>query len=339
MLLLTGADVERLLDLDELVEAVARAMADLSAGRVSMPPRIAAVVPERQGLLAAMPAFLPSAGTLATKLVSLFPENRDRPTHQALICVFGAGDGSPEAILDGTYITEARTAAGSALATRLLARADARTAAIIGTGAQARAHARAIARDPRIEVLWLAGRRPDAVEALGARARTDLASAGRAGLPPGRHVEIRVAPTVEAAVTSADVVCVATHAEAPVIRRSWLRPGSHVNSVGFNTGGTGEVDLDTIREAVLVVESRAASLAPPPAGAIELHRAIEARAIDPDHVRAEIGELVAGTAPGRLDPDEITLYKSVGVAVQDAAAAALVVAAAAREGAGLEVDL
>jgi alanine dehydrogenase len=338
MLLLTAADIERLLDLDALVEAVARALADLSAGRASMPPRIAALVPERQGLLAAMPAFLPSAATLATKLVSLFPANRERPTHQALICVFSADDGTPVAVMDGTYITKARTAAGSALATRLLARPDVRQAAIVGTGAQARAHAWAIARDPRIEVMWLAGRRPAAVDALAERVRGDLLSAGPAGLPAGRRVDVRTASTIEAAVMSADVVCVATHAAAPVVERGWLRPGTHVNSVGFDTEGMGEVDGATIRDAALFVESRSASLAPPPTGAVELYRAMESGMITADHVRAEIGELVAGTAIGRADPDEITLYKSVGVAVQDAAAAALVLAAATAAGAGAAFD-
>ena len=143
MLLLTRAEVEELLDLDELVDALARAHERLSAADVSMPPRIAALVPEREALLGVMPAYVPGEA-LACKLVTLFPQNRDRPTHQAAILVFDHANGTPLALMDGTYITAARTAAGSALATRLLARDDARVLAILGTGVQARSHARAL---------------------------------------------------------------------------------------------------------------------------------------------------------------------------------------------------
>lgn len=339
MRFLSAADVEAVLDLDALVDAVAAAMADLSAGRASVPPRIAALVPERHALLAAMPAFLPSAGALTTKLVSLFPENRDRPTHQALICAFDPATGTPVAVMDGRIITESRTAAGAALSTRLLARDDARVVAVIGTGAEGHAHARALARDPRAERLVLTGRRPEAVADLAARVREELAGNGPAALPAGRRVAVEVASSAEAACAVADVVCCATHAAAPVVRRAWLRPGTHVTSVGFNTAGEGEVDAETIRDALLVVESRSAAFAPPPTGAIELARAVERGWITPDHAHAEIGELVAGTATGRTDPDQLTLYKSVGVAAQDAAAAMLVLRAAEAAGVGTEIAL
>src|SRR3984893_13556685 len=140
MIVLSRDDVRSVLDLDRLVDALAHAMADLSAGRNSMPPRSSVVVPERHGTLFSMSAFLPSSGVLATKLVSLFPLNTDRPTHQAVICCFDPADGRPLALMDATYITAVRTAAGSALATRLLARRDARTVCVIGTGVQAHAH-------------------------------------------------------------------------------------------------------------------------------------------------------------------------------------------------------
>jgi alanine dehydrogenase len=340
MRFLSAAEVEALLDLDALVDAVATAMADLSAGRASVPPRIAALVPEREALLAAMPAFLPSANALTTKLVSLFPQNRDRPTHQALICVFDPTTGTPAAVMDGRVITEARTAAGSALSARLLARDDARTFAVVGTGAQARAHARALVRDARVDRLVLTGRRPDAVEALADALRRDLTGNGPAALPGGRRLDVVVAPSVEDAVREADVVSVATHAAQPAIRREWLRPGTHVTSVGFNSTGDGEVDGETVRDAVLVVETRSAAFAAPPTGAIELVRAVERGLIPgPEHARAEIGELVAGTVTGRQDPAEITLYKSVGVAAQDAAAAMLVLRAAEARGTGAMIEL
>src|SRR6266566_1756111 len=141
-------------------------MADLSAGRVSMPPRIAAIVPERDALLAAMPAYLPSSGALATKLVSLFPRNADRPTHQAVIVVFDADNGSPLALMDGEAITAARTAAGSALATDLLARKDPYRLVVIGTGVQASAHMRAVSRVRKFGSLCFAGRDVEKAKAL-----------------------------------------------------------------------------------------------------------------------------------------------------------------------------
>ncbi|HEY2916729.1 MAG TPA: hypothetical protein VGI98_05895 [Candidatus Limnocylindrales bacterium] len=329
MLVLTAADVEAALDLDELREAVAGAMADLSAGRASMPSRIAAAVPERHAILAAMPAYLPSAGALTTKLVSLFPENRDRPTHQALIACFDPATGTPVAVMDGRVITEARTAAAAALSARLLARADARVAAVIGTGAQARAHALALARDLRFSTLVIAGRRPDAAAALATEVRSEVRSG----------IGVDAAASIDEAVRAADVVAAATHTDTPVVRREWLKPGAHVSSVGFNTSGEGEVDQQTVIDAALFVESRESALTPPPTGGIEIAKAIASGAITKDHIRAEIGEVVGGTAPGRRDDTEITLYKSVGVAVQDAAAAALVLRIARERGLGTEVPI
>ncbi|HEV7759306.1 MAG TPA: ornithine cyclodeaminase family protein [Acidimicrobiales bacterium] len=339
MLVLSGRDVQRSLDLDRLVDAVGEALADLSAGRASMPRRAAATVPSRRAgaesgsggdaLLAVMPAFLGSTGALVTKAVSLFPDNTDRPTHQAVILCFDPDNGTPLALMDGTYITAARTAAGSALATRLLARPDARVVAVIGTGAEARAHARAHARLPGIEVVRVAGRSAAAVDAVVA----DLADL--------HDVRVEAAPSIDDAVGSADVVCATTHADRPVVVRRQLRPGTHVNSVGYNSAGEGEVDAATLGEALVVVESRDTALAPPPAGAVELHRAIAAGALSADGVAAivELGELAAGDAAGRRDDLQLTAYKSVGVAVQDAAAAALVLAAARDQGLGTEVDL
>ena len=312
MLFLSRAEVEELLDLDELVDALARAHASLSRGEVSMPPRIAAFA-ENDGLLGVMPAYVPGEA-LACKLVTLFPQNRDRHTHQAAIMVFDHENGTPLALVDGTYITAARTAAGSALATRLLARDDARVLALLGTGVQARSHARALARVRDFEEIRVAGRSPEKAEEL------------------ADEIGARAVGSYEEALRGADVVAAATHATEPVVRREWLDPGVHVNSVGFNTAGR-EVDEATVAAALIVVESRASALAPPPAGAPELV------GVAPEHVHAELGELVSGARPGRTARDEITLYKSVGVAVQDAVAAALVLAAARGRGAGREIEL
>jgi ornithine cyclodeaminase/alanine dehydrogenase-like protein (mu-crystallin family) len=315
VIFLSEAEVRDLLDLDQLVDALAAAHRDLSAGEASMPPRIAAMVQERQGLLGVMPAYLPSAG-LACKLVTLFPQNTDRHTHQAVIAVFDPENGTPLALMDGRYITATRTAAGSALATRLLAREDAEVLALLGTGVQARSHARALPRVRRFTEVRIAGRDRGRAEAF----------AEEIG-PQARAVS-----SYEEAIRGADVVAATTHSTEPVVRREWLAPGVHVNSVGLNPAGR-EVDEQTVADALVVVESRESALALPPAGAPELV------GVDPADVHAELGELVAGTKPGRSSQGEITLYKSVGVAVQDVAAAALVLAAAKGRSVGQAIEL
>jgi alanine dehydrogenase len=327
LLVLGSADVERVLDPDRLRDSVAAAMADLSAGRASMPNRIAAEVSQRDGLLAAMPAYLPAVGALTTKLVTLFPRNRDRPTHQAVLVCFDPTTGTPTAVMDATVVTAARTAAASALSTQLLARDNAHVLAILGTGVQARAHAAAVTRVRPFDRVVIAGRDPAAARALAQTLREEL----------GRAIDI--VATFADAVALADVVCATTHAAQPVVRWEWVRPGTHITSVGFNTTGSGEIDAETVARSRVFVEFREAALAPPPSGAVELLRAIDAGRIDAGHVRGELGELVSGTVPGRTSPDDVTLYKSVGVAVQDAAAAALVLDLAQGAGIGARVDL
>jgi alanine dehydrogenase len=321
---LTAADVERVLDPDELVEALAGAFARLSAGEASMPQRIAVEVPERSGAVLLMGAHLEGRPSLTTKLVSLFPDNPrgGPPTHQAAILVFDAATGTPAALMDGTSVTELRTAAGSRLATRLLARPDASVLAIVGTGVQARAHARALARERRWAEIRIAGRDESAAERLAGALRDELS------LP------VIAADSVGAALAGVDVVCAATAATEPVISRDALEPGLHVNSVGYTTAGR-EVDAETVRDALLVVESRAAALAE----SNDIRWAIRDGVAAEDPVHAELGEIVAGTRPGRTGPDQITLYKSMGVAAEDDAAAALALAAAESEGAGAVVEL
>ena len=328
MLVLSRRNVEELLDLDALIDALAGAMADLSLGRASAPNRVGARVDERDGLLAAMPGYVPSAGALAGKLVALFPQNAgtDAPTHQAVIAVFDPRDGRPAALLDGTAITAIRTGAGSALATRLVARSDAVTIAILGTGVQARSHARAVARVRAFRELRVAGRTPAKAEALAEELADNL------------DLPIRPVASWEEACAGADVVCATTHALEPVVRREWLAEGAHVTSVGYNPKGR-EVDDATIAESLVIVESRAAALAPVPAGSNDLLEPIERGLIAADHVHAEVGELVLGRRPGRTSPGQLTLYKSVGVAAQDCAAAALVLRAARKHGAGQEIEL
>jgi len=295
MLVLSRSDVEGLLDLDALLDALAAAHAELSAGQASLVPRMGAFAGET-GILGAMPAYAPSSG-LGCKLVTLFPGNRDRPTHQAVIALFEPGTGTPVALMDGTYITAMRTAAAAALATRLLSRRDARVLAILGTGVQSRSAQEMFPR---------------------AREFAEVRVAGRGDF--------------EEAVRGADVVHATTASPDPVVRFDWLSPGAHVSSVGYGAGGS-ELDPAIVERAdVVVVEQRDSAFAPLPAGAPEL----EPRGRDGV---VELGEVIAGTAVGRSSDEEITLYKSVGVAVQDLAAAALVLAAAQERGVGQEIEL
>lgn len=326
MLVLSRSDVEELLDLRALIDALAVAMVDLSAGRASLPNRIAAAVEERDGLLAAMPAYAPGIGALTAKLVSLFPRNAgtDLPTHQAVVLVFDPETGEPIALVDGTAITALRTAAGSALSVRLLAREDADVLAILGTGVQARSHARLMPLVRGFREVRVAGRRPEAAEELAAELREH-------GLPAAASASF------EDATRGAGVVCATTHALRPVVRGEWLAPGTHVTSVGYDPAGR-EVDDATVARARIVVELREAVLAPPPAGSPDLTEPLAAGLIDALDVH-EIGEVLAGDCPGRRSADEVTLYKSVGVGVQDAAAAALVLEAARRRGVGRSVEL
>jgi alanine dehydrogenase len=312
LLFLSQADVERLLDLDELLEALAGAFVELSAGRTSVPPRIAARTPSG-GLLGAMPGFI--GGVLEAKLVSVFPQNHVRglPSHQGLIALFDENTGTPLAVMDGVAITAIRTGASAAVAAKWLAREDATTLAILGAGVQGRSHLAAFPRVRAFKDIRIASRAVESAQAL-------------AALDPAA----RAVATFEEAVRGADVVCCCTDAREPVIKYEWLVSGAHVSSVGGTFGP--ELDPQTIGAGMIFVESRDAVRQPPPAGAHEM------QGMAPESV-FEIGEVIAGSQPGRTAPDQLTVYKSTGHAVEDAAAARLVYQRAVAEGAGQTVAL
>lgn len=291
MLVLSQEEVERLLDVDQLLDALERAFVELSAGRASVPPRIAAF--SEHGLLGAMPGYVD--GVLAAKLVTLFRDHE--PSHQALIAVFDAETGTPTAVMDGTHITAVRTGGGSAVATRALARDDARVLTILGAGVQGRSHLDAVGRVRDFQEVRIASRNPEHAHAF------------------AEETGATAVDTFEEAVAGADVVCACTSAAEPVLRRDWLDPGTHVTSVGSSMDGP-ELDRETVTAGLLVIESRVA-FQPPPAGSHEL------QGLDPS-VAVELGEVLSGSHPGRTSPEEITVYKSMGHAVEDAAAAALV---------------
>jgi alanine dehydrogenase len=313
VLMVNESDVRRLLDRDLLLGALEDGFRALSEGSVDVPPRIAANT--AAGYLAVMPGYGRGLG-LATKLVSVFPGNHERglPSHQALICLFDAETGSPIAIMDGTYVTAIRTAGAAAVSVRHLARPDARVLAIIGAGVQGASHLDMLPRVREFTEIRITSRTIASASAL---AETD---------PRAHAVE-----SYEAAVSGADVVALCTHSGEPVVRREWLSPGTHLTSVGF-AAPHGELDRAIAEDGKLFVESRAAAFRPPPAGCLEL------AGMAPESA-TEMGELLLGRAAGREDPVELTVYKSMGHAIEDVVAAALVYTAALRDGVGVRFDL
>jgi alanine dehydrogenase len=281
--------VARLLQYRDLIPAVAQALADLSAGRVVQPVRSVLPIAPHQGFFAVMPAF---ADAMGAKLVTFYPGNQGIPTHHAVIVLFRAETGEPLAMMDGRLITEMRTAAASAVATQHLARPEATVLAILGSGVQAQSHLEALRHvRPFTDVRVWSPR----------NARTFAERHG-----------VNAAATPEEAVRGADVVVVATSARTPVLEGRWLSPGTHVNAVGATRPEWRELDDDLVTGARVFVDSREAALR-------ESGDVMAARA-----VAAEIGAVVAGVDPGRRSAEETTLFKSVGVAVEDIASAALV---------------
>jgi ornithine cyclodeaminase/alanine dehydrogenase-like protein (mu-crystallin family) len=309
LLLLNADDVGDLIDLHGLFQALEHALIELSRGTTSVPPRTVARAPD--GFLGSMPGYLPGTA-LGAKLVAVFPENHDRglPSHQALIALFDPETGTPRCVMDGTLVTAVRTGATSAVAARALARPNPRTLAILGAGVQGRSHLNAFTAMFDPEEIRVASRNLEHAKAL---ADADLRAR---------------AADFEEAVRLADIVCCCTDAEEPVISRDWLAPGTHVSSVGVGE----EVDAATVRDASVFVEWRGAAENPPPTGSAEL------QGLDPSTL-VEIGEVLDGTHPGRRSDDELTLYKSTGHAVEDAAAARQVFDRAVAQGRGQTFEL
>jgi alanine dehydrogenase len=312
LLYLSQADVESLLDVDAMLEAIAKALILFSSGVTSVPPRTAARAPD--GLMGVMAGYVPGVA-LEVKLVSVFPGNHGHglPSHQALIALFDEKDGTPLALMDGTHITAIRTGGTAAVATRALARQDSSVLAILGAGVQGGSHLDTFPQVRNFKEIRVASRDHAKAAALAAR-----------------HPNAHVAASFEEAVRGADVVACCTDAREPVIRRAWLKPGAHVSSVGGTFGP--ELDPETVAAGKVFVEWRGAATNAPPAGAHEL-QGLDASAI------TEVGEVLAGTKPGRTSDHDITIYKSTGHAVEDAATASLVYARALAEGAGRRLPL
>jgi alanine dehydrogenase len=282
--------VRGLLRMQEVIPAMERALADFSSGKVVQPVRTMLPVAEHEGFLGLMPAYTGAA--LGTKLVAFYPHNTDVPTHHATILLFKPETGEPLATMDGRLITEVRTAAVSAVATKYLARPDASVLALIGSGVQARSHLEALrlVRDFREVRVW---------------------SPRRAAAFAKEH-GVRAATSAEEAVWGADVVVTATTSSTPVLSGEWLAPGVHINAVGAPRPDWRELDDEVLRRARVYVDSREAAMKE------------SGDVIAAEEIFAEIGEVAAGTKPGRRSAKEVTLFKSLGLAVEDVATAELV---------------
>ncbi len=305
---LTAEDIRQALPMREAIEAMRVAFIALSEGRAHIPQRLQIPIPEQAGVTLVMPGYVPP-DALGLKVVSVFPRNPQQglPTISALVVMLDPRTGTPLALLDGTFLTAWRTGAASGLATDWLARPDATSLAIIGAGAQARTQLLAICAVRPIQRVRVYSRTPERAQAWIEALR------GQEGVPE----DIALAPTPEAAVAEADVVCTATNSSTPVFDGRALRPGTHINAIGSFTLQMRELDEETFRRASrVVVDAREAALAE----AGEVVWAIQ-RGILQESDLVELGEIVAGRRPGREQPEEITLFKSVGLAVQDLVAA------------------
>jgi ornithine cyclodeaminase/alanine dehydrogenase-like protein (mu-crystallin family) len=329
VLILSHHDVVAALAPRACAESMAAVLAARARGETHMPLRSVMAAPGAGGFMGLMPSWRgaqPHGGAVfALKAICVMPGNpaRGLDAHQGTVTLFDGETGVPTAILDASAITAVRTAAVSAVATSLLARADARTLAVLGAGVQGRAHLEALAtvRD-FTQVRVFAPTRAHA-----------QALAGQAGLPGG---QVSAVATAEEAVRGADVVVAATSSREPVLAHAWLKPGAHLNAVGASTPQAREIDTATVAASALFCDSRESLRNE--AGEFQL--AVREGAIAGEqHVRAELGEVIVGRAPGRRDDGELTLFRSLGLAIEDLAAAQTAVAAARERGLGTEVEL
>jgi len=325
---LSAADVRHSVSMADAIAAVKEAYMQLSAGAALLPLRTPIAVEKQGAVTLFMPAYLSASDALGAKIVSVFPSNPSRglPTIHALVIVVDANTGCPRAVMDGTYLTALRTGAASGVATALLARTDARTVAILGAGVQGRTQLQAVCTVRTVDRVWVY----DALPEASLRFAREMASMG-APIPSS----ITVAQSAGEAVHDADVICTATTSRHPVFADSDLKTGAHINGVGSYTPEMQEIPAETVARARIVVDSRTASLAE----AGDLIIPIRQGLLGESAVHGEIGQVAAGTLSGRQTYDEITFFKSVGLAIQDIAVARLVLARAEEAGLGTVLEI
>jgi ornithine cyclodeaminase/alanine dehydrogenase-like protein (mu-crystallin family) len=320
VLVLSAADVRGLLDMESCIDAMESALAALAQDEMYMPLRFVMRPPDTPSLMGFMPARRGGGAPVwALKEIVITPENSRRglDPHQGAVLLHDGDTGELRAVLNASAVTEIRTAAVSAAATKLLARPGARVVAVLGSGVQGRSHVlamRTIIDNPEIRI-W--SRTPAHAEGL------------------ARESDAVACATVEQALDGAEIVCTTTSAREPILQREWLAPGVHVNAVGASVPAARELDSATVATAALFVDRRESALNE----AGDYLSAVEEAGIGPEHIRAELGELLVGAHPGRTSNTELTVFKSLGLAVEDLAAAELCVRRARERGVGAEVDL
>ena len=323
--IITQAEVEQLLPMSECVEVMSEALMTLARGDAVLPLRTMVRLPDRPGLLGLMPAYLGSPRVMGLKVVTVMPGNHgtEYDSHQGAVLIFEVEHGCPLAVIDGTSITAIRTAAVSGVATRALAREDAGDLAILGSGVQAATHLDAMKTVRPLRRVRVWSRVPD-------RAR---AFAERGSALHGLRVE--VAGSAREAVEGADLICTATSSRQPVLEGAWLAPGAHINAVGACTPDARELDTAAVAGARLYVDRRESALNE--AGDFLIARS--EGAFGNDHIVGELGDVLIGRAPARRSPAERTLFKSLGIAVEDLAAAHHLWRKAETQGRGIAVEL
>jgi ornithine cyclodeaminase len=329
VLVLSAEDVARLLPMPACIAVMRDALAALARGKALVPLRLVMRMPDGSGFLGVMPGQLSAdgdrKGALGMKAVSVFPGNASRgiDTHQGAVLLFEADTGRLSALMDGATVTAIRTAAVSGVATDLLARRDATELAILGAGVQARTHLEAIASVRPLRKVRVWSRNLEHARALVAEQK-------------GRYnFGIEAVATAEAAVRGADIVTTVTASPEPVLQRAWLKDGAHVNAVGSSIPTTREIDSTTVAAARLFVDRRESALHE----AGDLLIPIREGVVKPDHIQAELGQVITGEDPGRQSAGELTLFKSLGLSVEDVASAAFVAQRARETGVGQTVTL
>lgn len=319
---LTAKDIRKALPMVKAIAAMKEAYAQLSSGQASVPLRSQIDVPQHGGITFFMPALLHDTQDMAVKIVSVFPRNLEKglATINAVVIALNPETGQPIAVMEGASLTAIRTGAASGAATDLLARANARSVAIFGSGVQARTQLEAVCTVRPIEQAWVFN-----LDKPGANAFAEE-MAGHGPIPK----QITIVESPRAAIAEADVICTATTSSTPVFDGKELQPGTHINAVGSFTPDMQEIDAETVKKAFVIVDSREAVLAE----AGDLIIPIEQGEISAEWIHAELGEIITGRKPGRTVADQITLFKSVGIAAQDAIAASRALAGAEEAGLG-----
>jgi ornithine cyclodeaminase/alanine dehydrogenase-like protein (mu-crystallin family) len=325
VLIVNQTEVPRLLPMEACMEAMAEALRSVSRGESLLPLRQVIMLPGNAGAFGSMPAYLGSPPAIGLKSITVFPGNHgtELDSHQGAVLLFETKRGSLQAVMDASSITAIRTAAVSGVATRLLARADAGDLALLGTGVQALTHLEAMSHARRLRRVRAWSRSPEHVRAFTQRAQRSLG------------LEVEAAGSAREAVRGADLVCTVTSSREPVLEGDWLSPGAHVNAVGASLAAARELDTAAVVRASLFVDRRESALNE--AGDFLIPR--REGAIDDGHIRAELGELLLGSRPGRQSDSEITVFKSLGLAVEDVAAARLIYDNAVKTEAGTRVEL